>query len=446
MNSKKISLYLFFSLLFLAASFGQPVDERTYLSENATVIEGENPNFNFGKTFYEHQLYFFGFVHGSATPQKIDGQLLMDLHKNGVRYYAPEADQSLAYFYNLYLKTGDSEILKFACEFQGYRTPQDASIQLYEKWQKIYAYTKNQPKKDQLTVLGWDAEISADLSLTHLAFLAPKHQTGVTLVDSLAHFRYLENKTVSIISGKPVWKSGKSWNYFFGTEKSRYYEKFITAYSTDSTAILTAFGAHADEVRLLMLKPTEKEREKIIYEHFSKKGLPLLEGGEKIYAAYGYFHIHQDEVGGSMSLAGFIAKNTDVKLVSLVAQMAKSACYVGPKMKGIGPVYIKGVKFKGATYKGYKTSNRYEGDHFFERIDGLKNLQKVAGKNNVVLFNLTGKNSPYKTKMAFANMKKGAKNWQIPLDKAATDYFQYIFLIQRSAANVPIEELELTPP
>ena len=257
----KAPTFLISFLLIVNASltFGQTESE--YLKNNAVNIDLCKPAFQFDEAFYSNDLFFFGFVHGSEKPQLLDFELLKDLHRNKVRYYAPEVDFSLAYFLNEYLATGDESLLDFAVYYYQFRVPQDASIEFKNKWKEIYELNAKQEKKDKITVIGTDFAYAHELSLTHLAFIAPEKTTGVDVVDSLKLYKNLDIKKVNIISGKPVYKSGRGWDYFFGSGKSTFYERFVEAYTADSTRILEAFGDRSEDVRHLMNQAKDVGRE-----------------------------------------------------------------------------------------------------------------------------------------------------------------------------------------
>jgi hypothetical protein len=234
--TKKVFL-LILLLGVWTTSIGQNDSITNYLTLNANVINLEKVNYQFNKSFYENDVFFFGFIHGSEIPQKLDVELLKDLNKNGVQYYAPEIDYSLAYFFNEYLISGNELILDFACNQYRNRVPQDASIQFKNKWKAIYEYNNSITNVERITVLGLDKEFSKDLTLTHIAFIAPEKNTGIPIVDSLKYFKNLNIKEINIISGKPVFKSGKSWDYFFATEKTTFMNRFTAEYKKDSLSI-----------------------------------------------------------------------------------------------------------------------------------------------------------------------------------------------------------------
>ncbi len=431
------------TLLFVGFNpvLSQTDEEYSYLLENSYSIDLDNPEFQFEEEFYSNDLFFFGFIHGSEKPQVLDLELLKTLQQHGIRYYAPEVDYSLAYFFNQYLITGEEAFLDFACESYLMRVPQDASIQFRDKWKKVYAYNEQVDKGDRIIVLGFDKEYSAEITLTHLAFIAPEGSTGISVIDSLKHFRNFEIEEANIMSGGPVYKSGKDWEYFFATKKSKHYERFKTEYEKDSLLVLSHFGIYANDVRHLMSQSQNDYRDYVIFNNFIKLGLPLIKGGGKIYSNYGYFHIQQGSINGAPPLAKLIKDSCDINLISLIGMMTNSEC-VKRKVKSDGRVVIKGVKFRNAKYGGYKASRSYDGDGLFEKVNGMKVLEKISGANHVMLFNLSGKGSPFNETMRFANFSRGGKNWKVDSEKAANDYFQYIILIKNSKSNIPLEELD----
>lgn len=421
-------------------SIGQNDSITNYLTLNANEVNLEKVNYQFNKSFYENDVFFFGFVHGSEIPQKLDVELLKDLNKNGVRYYAPEIDYSLAYFFNEYLISGNGLILDFACNQYRNRVPQDASIQFKNKWKAIYEYNNSITNVERITVLGLDKEFSKDLTLTHIAFIAPEKNTGIPIVDSLKYFKNLNIKEINIISGKPVFKSGKSWDYFFATEKTTFLNRFTAEYKKDSLLILKAFAEKSDDLKHIMSQPQNTNRERIIYHNFNRLGLPLILKKEKIYLNYGYFHIHQKTINGVMPVAGLIKENKEIGVVSIVGMLTESECLKGSKFKYTQPIIIKETKFKGASYNGYKTSKTWDGDHLFERVNGIKWLKIISKDNQVMLFQLNETNSPFFDNMLFADFSRGGKKWEVEKGAVTNDYFQYILLIKNSKPNIPLEE------
>ena len=103
----------------------------------------------------------FGAYHGSAKTELTEYTLLKSLTKDGtIKYYLPETDFSIGHFFNQYLKTGDTLLLKDLIYNYGTRVPQEKSIETYEKWKEIKKLNDNLSQKNKLTVVGIDLFVS----------------------------------------------------------------------------------------------------------------------------------------------------------------------------------------------------------------------------------------------------------------------------------------------
>ena len=122
-------------LLFLSLSqslFSQSKNE--YLKNNRYDLL--NSNFEFPQSNFK--IIGFGAYHGSQETEKAENILLEYLiNKNKVKYYLPETDLGIAYYFNQYLKSGDTILLKDLVRHYGVRVPQEKSIETYNKWKVI---------------------------------------------------------------------------------------------------------------------------------------------------------------------------------------------------------------------------------------------------------------------------------------------------------------------
>lgn len=426
----KTILVVSFTVLFISNSVAQ-IQE--YLASNSKDIS-EN-EISFEPTFYDNQIFMFGFIHGSATPQKIDFKLLKHLNRKGVKYYAPEVDVSLAYFLNIYLKNGDEQLLDYITYYYSLRVPQDASIEFMAKWREIYQLNKTLNQANKIKVLGFDKMIDKTLALTHLAHLAPKKESGISEIDSLKHFTNTTYSELHIKSGKPVWKSGKSWDYFFGGEKAELFNRLNKLFENDKEAFLVNFSDNAEMVKMIFELTQKKNREKTIYENFQKIATPLINKGEKIYCNYGYFHIQQKAINDKPSFASMIKKEGRYSLTTIQGLLIDSDCLKHTKLCSDKNIEIKGVTFKKMNYCGYETSTELDGHTSSEKVNGVEYLEELLSTNDIMLTSLVSKESPFFDKMMFADYSKGGKYWQVEDSSVTTDYFQYIITMKNSKAN-----------
>lgn len=422
------------TILMISGPLLKAQEVKKYLNENTTEITTEKLNFD--SEFYQNQVFMFGFIHGSEIPQEMDYRILENLSQNGVKYYAPEVDASMAFFLNQYLESGDEDLLNYITYHYSNNVPQDASHEFMEKWRKIYSLNKTYSETEKIIVIGFDRMIDEGLSLTHLAHLAPINLTGVPEIDSLKNFTNISFEEIHIKSGKPVMKSGKSWSYFFGGKKAEMFEKLLNLYTKDTERFLKHFGQNGSEVESLMKNVTSKNREEQIFRNFKNIADSLLDTDNKIYCNYGYFHIQQGPINGKLPFAAMIKEKTDFSIVTIQGLLINSVCLDHAKLCSDGNLIIKGVKFKKMKYCGYKTSSELDGHTKKEKVSGIDYFEDVCGEESSIFLTCLNKDgSPFENLMMFANFQKGAENWQVNPNSVAIDYFQYIVVMNKSAAN-----------
>ena len=449
---KELLLLLFtFSFIFYSNPANAQKEIKPFLAKNHEKVDLKNPEFqSFDADFYDHDIFFFGFMHGSATPQVLDYELLVHLHEHGVRYYAPEVGYSGAFFLNQYLETGNESFLDYVID-NGYRAPQDVSMEFKEKWQKIYRFNQKQKNEDKIQILGTDG---GRPNIRHIAMLAPENTTGISVIDSLQYFKNpdKEKPNFSVYSGKHFFNNGKSWRDFFDEQPiASIRRQFFEMYEKDPQLILKNFGENAKELKYMMTLYEEaegKRREPVIFENFKKMVIPKVQAGAKVYSNYGYFHVLQDKINGGKPIAHLLKEELNgfqVKVVSILGIMANSEVLDGQKMKKGKKFYAKGYKFHELDYSDYKNSKRWDGDGFMMHNVGVKTLKQLCKGQDVSLFKLIGPQSPFDQEMYFINFKTYRESllrkgrWETTPGAVTTDYIQYLFFIQNSAPNTPFE-------
>lgn len=405
-----------------------------YIISNSQDITSNEISFE--PSFYENEIFMFGFIHGSATPQEVDFRLLKHLNQKGVKYYAPEVDISLAFFLNQYLVTGSEQLLDYITYYYSFRVPQDASIQFMDKWRKIYQLNKNLNQENKIKVLGFDKMIDKSLALTHLAHLAPKNEVGIPEIDSLKYYIKTTYSELHVKSEKPIWKTGKSRDYFFGGDKTELFNKLNGLFENNQDVFLENFGNNAEMVQMIFELTQKKNREKTIFENFQKVAEPLIKKGAKIYCNYGYFHIQQKAINNIHSFAAMIKKETNYSLVTIQGLLIDSECLKHVKLCPDKKIEIKGVSFKKMNYCGYETSTEEDGHTSSEKINGIEYLEELLTTSKIMLTSLVNNESPFFDRMMFADYSKGGKYWRVEDNSVATDYFQYIITMKNSKANI----------
>jgi hypothetical protein len=111
--------------------------------------------FNFPQT--DFNIIGFGAYHGSAKTETTEIALLQSLTKTGsISYYLPETDFAIAHYFNSYLASGDTVLLKDLVSHYGVRVPQDKTVETYNKWKALKQLNDQLPAEDKLTVVGID--------------------------------------------------------------------------------------------------------------------------------------------------------------------------------------------------------------------------------------------------------------------------------------------------
>ncbi len=443
---QKVILFVLVTALSCSLTYAQKREIRNYINQHQQEINlATVKEIHLEESFLQHDLYFFGFIHGASIPQEVDFAMLKSLHQQaGLKYYAPEVDPAMAYFLNQYLSNGNEALLKTLVKFYAKRVSQDAGIEWLEKWQKIRELNLSTPEAKRIQVLGTDFPISANLTLAHIASFMPKTKTGNPTIDSLQHFARLSYPEFpSIWSGKPIMDSGKPWSHYFPDPAADYFDRLFDYIQENPQSASSAFGKHWKDVKRLIEAVDRESREEVIFEGFQREVIPLLKKGEKVYANFGYFHIQQGKINGGESVAYKLRNSLqkDLSMVSIQGLLAKSRVLKEKKYKKAAEVVIKDLTFKGMAYNGFKHSRSWDGDSFFERAKGIGILKKTA-KSDVILIDLTKDNSPFKKSDYLAAFSPGGKKWKLEEGKSTTDYFQYVIYIQYSPGICPLEEMD----
>lgn len=443
---------LLISVLLIIEGFNlQAQDLKEYIRENAQSTNIEEFNIDFGNSDLQNSnLVFFGFVHGSSTPQVVDFELLKYLVEEGdFRHYAPEIDLSQAFFLNKYLETGDVQFLDFVIFFYGKRIPQDASIQLREKWVKINQLNQRLPEKNKLKVIGTDIP-STDkrLAVTHLAHLLKEIETGNPQLDSLKLHQTVKLDDRKIWSGAPAIPKiqqygGYTYDYVYPIDsKFNFVNRFCKYYDKNREDVIKELGKYNINISRILDKKS-KHREDDIFESFQEQIIPLIKSGKKVYSNFGFAHVHQKEIYGNCYLACKIKNQyPELKVNSILGLLAKSTVLKERKWKkGNETITERRLVFNKMIYSGYKTSKTWDGHGLFEQLDGINKLIKINKSNDISFLDLNKANSPFEEKPYLVSYRIGGKDVNVDLSGNTLEYFQYAILMKKSKANIPTQPL-----
>ncbi len=412
-------------LLILSLSVFSQDNKIKYLTKNRFDLN--SPNFKFPQNNF--QLIGFGAYHGSQKTETTEIALIKALVKNGkIKYYLPETDFSIAYYFNKYLKSGTTLQLKELVEHYGSRVPQDKSIATFKKWKILKSINDTLPKENKITVLGVDLLVSYKFTAKHLLELIDLKLKNRKSSKEL--IKMIKNDTVNFFPYSATYSKQVLMNFVKDFENNK---------NEFKSHIIDRFSFHHI---VKNLKETfvdfdnAQKRERLMYENYVALS-PQYKFAEKAqFARFGFFHLEKQWEGKNPSFFLQLIENKIIardKLLSVMGYLTESRVLWGRVLDDNGK------------YKGYNTEGGYGiGDYekeYFLGIDKLKNT-KIS---DITLFRLNQKGTPYADEIPDLMeivMSDKKSNGDLVKGKSTTEYLDYAVLISKSKASEPIEEMD----
>lgn len=382
----------------------------------ATGFEFPNENF---------KIVGFGAYHGSRKTEIVEQVLLQDLLSKGrIKYYLPETDFGIAYYFNEYLKSGDKSLLQDLVKHYGKRIPQEKSIETYNKWIEIKKLNDNLAEKNKLVVLGVDLMVTYKYSIKLLTKLLPLPKGKLNSYDNLVNMINIDTTDYS-----PNYDGySKSVVKSFVADYHRYQSEFQV---TKENQIIIDHLIYNMELTL-----KTSEREKTMFENYVALDKVYDFKKNPQFVRMGFFHIEKAREDNRIPfLTRLIESNmfTSKDIISIAGFLTKSRV-------------LWNVKYnEKKEYTGFTTEGGFGiGDYWKEHFKGIQKL-KENRLSDLTLFHLNKESSPYhnnqKDLMEIKLFLKKSNKADLK-GKSTTDYFDYAILIRNSEANVPIEEIE----
>jgi hypothetical protein len=404
--------------MFFQSAFSQSKSE--YLKNNRFDLL--KSNFEFPQK--DFKIIGFGAYHGSQETEIVENILLENLiKKNSIKYYLPETDFGIAYYFNQYLKSGDTILLKDLVKHYGERVPQEKTIETYNKWKHIKKINDNQLTKDKIEVVGIDLIVTYKYTSKLLIELFQIEKGKYKSYDNLVEMVKIDTTDYSP-------------NY--DSYSKNILKNFITDYENDKTYFhsITNNKIITDNlIENIKLTLKNQDREKIIFENYLHLSQLYNFNSSPQFVRMGFFHIEKDRENNYPSFFTRLIENNIYKkeqIISIVGFLTKSRV-------------LWDLKYNDKKeYISYTTKGGYGiGDYWKEYFKGINKLKKNR-LSNLTLYHLNNENSPYKKNQTDLMeiklfLKKSNKNDL--KGKTTTDYFDYAILISNSQANKPIEEL-----
>lgn len=396
-----------------------------YLKNNRSDLN--SPDFKFPQNNF--QLIGFGAYHGSQKTETTEIALIKSLVKNGkIKYYLPETDFSIAYYFNKFLKSGDTLQLKELVEHYGSRVPQDKSIATYNKWKALKTINDTLSKEDKLTVLGVDLLVSYKFTTKHL----------LEIIDTKLRRRKSSKELVKMIENDTV-------NFFpyAATYSKQVLENFVKDYENNKSEFKKGISDSFSFNHIVKnLKETfvdfdnALKRERLMYENYVALSTQYSFDKKAQFARFGFFHLEKQREGKNPSFFVQLIENNIInrdKLLTVIGYLTKSRVLWGRVLDDNGK------------YKDYNTEGSYGiGDYekeYFLGIDKLKHT-KIS---DMTLFRLNKKHTPYADNVPDLMeivMTDKKSNGDLVKGKSTIEYIDYAVLISNSKASIPIEEMD----
>lgn len=406
-------------IAFIQLAFSQSKD--AYLKNNRFDLL--KSNFEFPQK--DFKIIGFGAYHGSQETENVENILLEKLIQNKkIKYYLPETDFGIAYYFNQYLKSGDTILLKDLVKHYGNRVPQEKTIETYNKWKKIKKINDNQFPINRIEVVG------VDMIVTY-------KYTSKLLIDFFQAEKGKYKSYDTLVEMVKIDTTDYSPNY--DSYSKSVLKNFLTEYENNKTyfqSISKNLKITDNLIENINLTFKKREREKTIYENYLHLSQIYDFKSNLQFVRMGFFHIEKDRENNNPSFFTRLIENNIYKkedVISIAGFLTKSRVLWDLKHD------------PKKNYIGYTTEGGYGiGDYWKEYFKGIKKLKRNK-LSNLTLYQLNNENSPYKknqTDLMEIRMFLKKSNKSDLKGKTTTDYFDYALLISNSKASKPIEELD----
>lgn len=386
---KIVALMALLTLTFVDAGCSSS-ELSSYLLDNHSVLDIGNPNLSLLATdLKDAEVVLGGEYHAVKANYDVKFALLTAFHKQeGFKYFLTEMGYGVAGMLNLYLETGDKEILEQIQE----RIKGSASwtIEFSDFWEKLYHYNKELPDEQRITVIGLDIEWQLGAALDYLTTLQGADRLPV--LEALGPMN--REEFVNFFDGLQDDMENNPQLYADALGEDLFHFNFVVR---NIATRLDIEDSHEQGMHL---------REQAIYDNFVKLYNFLPPG--KFFGQFGMAHVYQRQCSDGME---------GIERFAMALNRGDSP--VKDKVISIAYMYIN------------SKMSSWQNDYIELRVTNefvdTQPLERVA-QADYTLFRLEGENSPLQSNPYFI---KG------PYGGVTTDYFQYILAIRNSPAATP---------
>ena len=417
-------LFILIVLLQTVLFYAQDNTKVNYLKENRFDLNSKD--FKFPQK--DFKIIGYGAYHGSQKTEAVEMILLTSLVKDKiVKYYLPETDFSIAHYFDQYLKTGDTILLKDLVTHSGIRVKQERTIEMYEKWKKLKQLNDQLPKNDKLKILGIDYQINYKYASRHILELVNDPKDLFVPIQEIKSMVALDTTSYARGELSYAYKLMKNLVSDFEANKSKYKENITN--KEDFEHLIKNLKISFDQ---------NYGREKTMFENYIDLSKRYNFDKNAQFLRMGFSHIEKSKEGkkGNPSFFSMLIDKAiypKEKVVSVMGYFTESEV-----------VWDEQYDDKGE-YTGFTIEGGFGiGDYDKEYFRGIQNLKdtKISDKT---LFRLNQPKTPYAIKEADlieVIMQDEKSNGEAVKGMATIEFIDYAILIYNSKASTPIFEMK----
>lgn len=411
--------YLMKSILILLFGFislnGYSQSKIDYLKGNRYDLEDKQ--FKFPQS--DFKVIGFGAYHGSSKTYDTERILLNAVSKQTpIKYYIPETNFCQAYFFNRFLQTGDTALLKeLVLEFQTI-VSQEGTIDTYRHWVNLKAV--NDSLSDKITVVGLD-RINEYKFPTKLILELAENAESIPILIKLRSLIASDTANFSVSEKTYSQKLLKEFAEDYKANRSKYLVSDSFIFNHVLKNVEYTFGKRLD-------------RDSIIVENYLSLNTKYNFNAHALFFKYGFSHLLKARETNHPSFFTRLIESGIYKpgqIITVIGYLTKSQVLWNKEYDNEGK------------YIGYQTEAGYGiGDYWKEYFKGIKDLKRTR-LSDITLYKLNSENSPYKscTDLMEVKLFMQKSNREQLKGKATASFIDYAVLISNSVAQVPIEEM-----
>ena len=298
--------------------------------------------------------------------------MLKSLTKKGtIKYYLPETDFSIGHYFNQFLRTGDTLLLRGLVNTYGSRVPQENSIETYQKWKEIKRLNDQLQEKNKLTIVGIDLLVTYQYTAKHLLEIIDYKQNQNASLQKIVDMVAMDTTDFS-----PNYKS-----YSKGILSD-----FVKEYENDPTELENSINdKFAFDHIIKNLKITfsdtdySSKREQTIFDNYMRLDSLYDFDSKPQFLRFGFFHLEKDgEADNTSFFTKLIANEVYQRghVISVIGYLTKSR------------VLWDVIYDDGGKYKKYTTEGGYGiGDYKKEYFRGIDKLKETK-ISDITLFSI----------------------------------------------------------